>query len=62
MKLQNKLTLSVQNNHKEKQEVKLLYKLNRGRDKGALVVMRPFGKRGGKKCFLISNQVKCCFY
>ena len=44
MKLQNKLTLSIQNNHKEKQEVKLLYKLSRRRDKGALVVIRPFGK------------------
>ena len=44
MKLQNKLTLSIQNNHKEKQEVRLLYKLSRRRDQGALVVVRPFGK------------------
>lgn len=52
MKLQNKLTLSIQNNHKEKQEVKLLYKLSRRRDKGALVVIRPFRKEEVKNVSL----------
>lgn len=44
MKLQNELTPSIQNNHKGKQEVRLLHKLSRRRDRGALVVVRPFGK------------------